>query len=195
MTLEIEEQRQGRDKRSLVNHTYISSGEYKRKFDEITDNKELSRLMYKISKDMLEHRSGTQLEDMYWIDLDSVSVIAQETESTEECKINYSKKTYNAIKNCQNILTIHSHPNSSPPSVDDINSNYRFGYNMGIVVCHDGTIYKYSSDQEIRKNLFNLFASEFRVKGYNDNESHLLTLQKLHNDGYIYFKEVTADGT
>lgn len=182
---EIESQRYGRDKNSLVNHTYISGGEYRNKFDEITDNPDLVRLLYQISKEMLEHRSGTQYEDMYWIDLDTISVIAKEVDCKNKCKINYSKRTYKAIAKYDNILTIHSHPNSSPPSIDDINSNYKFGYYLGLIACHDGTIYMYSSEEEIPKKLFNMLASEFRNRGYNDNESHLLTLQKLNDEGHI----------
>ncbi|MEE1150325.1 MAG: hypothetical protein UH242_05155, partial [Methanobrevibacter sp.] len=36
---------------------------------------------YQLSKKMLEHRSGTEYEDMYWIDPQSIAVIAEETES------------------------------------------------------------------------------------------------------------------
>lgn len=51
--METEEQRSGRNKETQINHTYINSGGYKRKFDLISDNKELSRLLYKIAKEML----------------------------------------------------------------------------------------------------------------------------------------------
>ena len=38
--IEFEEQRPGRNKETTINHTYIDSGEYKRKFDLVSDNKE-----------------------------------------------------------------------------------------------------------------------------------------------------------
>jgi hypothetical protein len=72
---ETEEQRTGRNKETAINHTYIDGGEYRKKFDSITENAELRRLLYRISKDMLFHRTGTLLEDMYWIDLDSLPFI------------------------------------------------------------------------------------------------------------------------
>ena len=192
---EIEEQRYGRNKSAIVNHSYIESGEYRKKFDQITDNADLSRLLYEIAKKILYHRSGSLFEDMYWIDLDTISVIASETESREHSKINYSKKTYKAIKEHENILTIHSHPHSTPPSIADINSNAKFGYYVGIIVCHNGVVYMYSSEITISEVLFNLIASDFRKDGYNDDESHSMTLKKLDEEGFIIFKEVTINGT
>lgn len=65
---EDERQRYGRNKDTAINHTYINSGSYRRKFDFISDSSELNRLIFQLSKKMLEHRSGTRFEDMYWID-------------------------------------------------------------------------------------------------------------------------------
>ena len=64
----LENQRYGRNKGTVVNHTYIESGVYRNKFDKITHNKNMSRILYSKAKEMLEHRSGTLFEDMYWID-------------------------------------------------------------------------------------------------------------------------------
>jgi len=50
-----------------VNHSYINSGEYRKKFDGISNDKALNRKVYQITKKMLEHRSGTLLEDMYCV--------------------------------------------------------------------------------------------------------------------------------
>ena len=191
---ELEEQRLGRDKSSLINHDYINGGEYRRKFDCITNNSDLARLMYQQAKKFLEHRSGTQYEDMCWIDLNSITVVAEETTSKKERQINYSKKTKKVVKEYDNLLTIHSHPNSTPPSLDDINSNVKWGYNLGIVVCHNGTIYVYSSEEIISKTLFGLIASEYVSNGYDKDQAHLLTLQKLASQGHIMFKEVTING-
>ena len=68
----LELQRYGRNKSTLVDSKYISSGEYRKKFDKITNNTELSRLLYSKAKEMLMHRSGTLYEDMYWIDAEKM---------------------------------------------------------------------------------------------------------------------------
>lgn len=64
----LENQRYGRNKDTVINHTYIESGVYRNKFDKIMHNKNISRVLYSKAKEMLKHRSGTLLEDMYWID-------------------------------------------------------------------------------------------------------------------------------
>lgn len=46
MSENLEFQRYGRNKSTLVNSTYISSGEYRNKFDKITNNKDVNRALY-----------------------------------------------------------------------------------------------------------------------------------------------------
>ena len=48
-----EKQRYGRDKSTVIDHTYINSGEYRNKFDKISDNKDLNRLIYHLAKKMI----------------------------------------------------------------------------------------------------------------------------------------------
>ena len=48
MQEEKEEQRAGRNKKTTVDKTYISSGEYRNKFDKLTESKELNRLFYQL---------------------------------------------------------------------------------------------------------------------------------------------------
>ena len=110
--LESEEQRAGRNKETTIDHSYISGGAYRRKFNSISDEPKLQRLLYQLAKEMLVHRSGTLYEDMYWIDLDSMSVIAREIDAAQEEMIVYSKRTNEAVRGHDNILTMHTHPNS-----------------------------------------------------------------------------------
>lgn len=88
----FEEQRYGRNKNALVNHIYINSGGYRKKFDLITDSKKINGLLYTLAKKMLTHRSGSLYEDMYWLDMDKEKVIASETDSKRTKRILYSKK-------------------------------------------------------------------------------------------------------
>lgn len=105
-----EEQRYGRNKDTTVNHTYIQGGEYRKKFDKLTDNEQVNRLLYKKAKEMLLHRSGTLIEDMYWIDLDSSEIVASVLDSKDEQKIIYSESVKKIIKRNKNLITIHTHP-------------------------------------------------------------------------------------
>ena len=68
MNTELQEiQRYGRNKTTAINYSYINSGEFRKKFDRISDDKELNRKVYQIAKKILKLRSGTNFEDMYWM--------------------------------------------------------------------------------------------------------------------------------
>ena len=111
MQSELQEvQRYGRNKNTIVNHSYINRGEYRKKFDSISNDKALNRKVYQIAKKMLEHRSGTLFEDMYWLDLNTLEVIASETNCGIEEGIIYSESTKKTIKKCNNLLTISGLP-------------------------------------------------------------------------------------
>jgi len=93
----LENQRYGRNKDTLVNKSYIESGEYKRKFDNATDNPNVNKSLYICAKNALKHRSGTELEDMYWLDNESGDVIFSVTDSTDKRAIIYTEKLKKAI--------------------------------------------------------------------------------------------------
>ncbi|MBP3569517.1 MAG: hypothetical protein J6K04_10170 [Lachnospiraceae bacterium] len=146
-----EEQRYGRNKETVINRAYIESGEYRKKFDRISNNAELNKLLYQLAKKMLLHRSGTLYEDMYWIDPDVLCVVASEINCDMEQRIVYSHATIKAIRGKKGLLTIHSHPNSFPPSLADFNSNYEHHNGIGIVCGHDGSVYVYRAEEEIKQ--------------------------------------------
>lgn len=142
---------------------------------------------------MLLHRSGTLYEDMYWIDLDTLEIVGQEIDRNIEEAIEYSKQTESIVKKYQNLLTVHSHPNSFPPSIADFNSNYFNNYAIGIVICHDGKIYIYNAEESISEIYYNMTLAEYKNQGYTDFEAQDYTLKELSNKFQIQFKEVTGD--
>lgn len=188
---EIEEQRRGRNKDTTINHNYINSGQYRKKFDCISDNLKLNRLLYSLAKKMLFHRSGTLYEDMYWIDLDTLEIVADETNKDIEEGIIYSAKTQKIIETNKNLLTIHSHPNSFPPSIMDLNCNFYYNYSIGIIICHNGKIYMYNANEKISRNYYDLTVAEYIKQGYNDNEAQVLALLELQEKFDVQIKEVT----
>lgn len=190
---EDEGQRYGRNKDTMINHTYINSGSYRRKFDSISNSLELNRLIFQLAKKMLEHRSGTKFEDMYWIDAARLTVIAEETESCSEEQIVYSNSIRYKIQNYDNLITLHSHPNSYPPSINDLNSNFINHYGLGIVACHDGKIFKYASNQEIREDYYKMVVEKYLKKSYNEYQAQIEALKELGTKFDIMVKEVTGN--
>ena len=192
---EEEFQRKGRNKATQIDNGYINSGEYRKKFDLLSDSKELNRLVYQLAKKMLVHRAGTEYEDMYWIDMDTLTVVAKELNAEKVKEIVYSDKTRKIVDEYRNdpekrLLTIHTHPSSFPPSIPDFNANFENRYNIGLVICHDGKIFIYASDEELNENYYNLLVAKKLNQGYNDYEARIVTLQEMQEDFEITIKEL-----
>ena len=146
---------------------------------------------------MLIHRSGTLYEDMYWIDYDECEVVAKEINSRIERKIIYSdatKKVIEAYKKSpdKTLITIHSHPSSFPPSIDDFMANYDNDYTLGLVVCHNGSIFMYAASEAINSDYYNLVVADYIKDGYNDYEAQIKAINELQKNFDIIFKEVVA---
>lgn len=189
----LEQQRKGRNKNTIIDYNYISSNRYRKKFDYISNDKKLNKLLYKIAKKMLLHRSGTEYEDMYWIDLINGKIVCKITDSKYKKKILYTTTIKKMIKKSENLLTIHTHPDSFPPSIDDINSNYDHNYEIGIVICHDGRVYMYSAEERINVNYYKLTVEDYLKNGYNEDTAQIEALKEMQKKFSIYFKEVTED--
>lgn len=188
----LEYQRYGRNKDTQINKTYIESGEYRRKFDKITDDANLARLLYNKAKEMLYHRSGTEYEDMYWIDSNTCEVIASVTDELETEQITYTSSILDRIKKNNNIIAIHNHPHGMPPSVEDINSCAVHGYLKGIIVCNNGIIFEYISECVISEILYDMYYRENVEAGNDEYNSQLLTLIKLMENYSFSIKEVES---
>lgn len=144
-----EEQRYGRNKDTIIDRVYISSGAYRKKFDEISSDRSLNRLFYNLAKEILYHRSGTKYEDMYWIDMSSLKIVYKITDSVVEEKILYTWHIKHIVRRKKGLVTIHSHPSSFPPSIEDFNSAYANHYKFGIVCGHKGNLFIYSSEERV----------------------------------------------
>ena len=107
----------------------------------------------------------------------------------------YSAATERTIKKYDNLLTIHTHPDSFPPSIDDLNSNFDHGYVVGIVVCHDGRVFMYSANERVNENYYKLVVEGYIKNGYNENEAQIMALSEIQKNFDINFKEVTDDGS
>lgn len=186
----LEYQRYGRNKDTLVNKTYINSGEYRRKFDNLTENPDVNKAIYDSAKKALKHRSGTEFEDMYWFDSNTGVIIAQEINSTDKRAIVYSEKTRLAVEKSTELIALHTHPSSMPPSVADFNSCFRNNYRIGYVACHNGKIFAYTSSQEISESLYELYISDFISSGFSEYDAQLNALNKIKENHAIDFWEV-----
>ena len=192
LSKELENQRYGRNKDTIVNKTYIESGEYKRKFDSINENIDVKKTLYAKSKEMLKHRSGTTFEDMYWLDSANGQIVAKEIDCQKERFVDYSATTRKTVDSYRNrtLVAIHSHPSSMPPSVSDFNSCFQNKYKCGYIACHNGKVYAYTANEEISEKLYSMYVENFLKSGLSEYEAQISTIHKLMNNYQIDFWEV-----
>jgi len=143
-----EMKRYGRNKATLINNAYINSGEYRKKFDKISENKKLNRYVYQIAKRAL---------------------------------LKNKKK---------NILAIHTHPNSMPPSINDFNSFFENKYTIGMICCHDGKVFLYESRRYIPERHYKIRIAKLLKNGYNIYDAQSQVIDHYIAQGDISCKEV-----
>lgn len=190
----LEYQRYGRNKVTLVNKSYIDSGEYRKKFDNATENPQVNKTLYDCAKKALKHRSGTLYEDMYWIDGNTGKVVFSVTDSTTERGVLYTDTIRRKAKSNGNLITIHTHPGSMPPSVSDLNSCFFNNYKTGFVACHNGKVFGYNSNEAINERLYSMYIQKFLNDGYNDFDAQMNTLLHLSQNYKINIWEVSYNG-
>lgn len=185
-----EKQRYGRMKETSVNRSYIESGDYRRKFDMITESASLNRLIYEMAKKMLLHRSGTLIEDMCWIDAQSETIIHYKDDERENQQISHSESIDKKIHKVKDIIAIHTHPRSLPPSAEDFNCFVENKYTLGLIICHNGVIYGYTAKKNIDVRLWERYvesAFEYSIEQVDIQKS---ALNKFVDNGDIDYWEV-----
>lgn len=186
----LEYQRYGRNKETVIDHAYINSGAYRHKFDSITDNISVNRILYIKAKEMLNHRSGTKFEDMYWVDGITGKVVASALDERQESAVRYTDKIKKTISGREKLIAFHNHPYSMPPSAADFNSMLINGYFVAFVVCHNGKIIQYVSHEEINEGLYLRYVQRFLSDGQGEYMAQWKALEKLKENHKIDFWEV-----
>lgn len=102
-------------------------------------------------RDIVEHRDNTHFEDLAFVDsVNSKSWINKKYDYYDEAtRTSQCKPSAHMLKKLQEapeytFIGIHNHPSSSAPSYNDIVMAATRKYKYGIVVAHNGAMYKYS---------------------------------------------------
>lgn len=130
-----------------VDFDLIDSKEYISKFSHLTVNAKVNNSIHAISKEVLKHCTGTEHEDMYLFNASSGAIISKVTDTATRSGINYTDEFKTALVKSRKdgipIIGLHNHPQGTPPSPDDFRKAFDNGYEFGIVVGHNGQLYRY----------------------------------------------------
>lgn len=130
-----------------VDFKHINSKEYKDKFSSLTSIPEVNESLCDTSKAILKHCDGTEHEDMYLFDASNGAVISKVTDTARKGGISYTEEFEAALAESRKkgipIIGLHNHPQGTPPSPDDFRKAFENGYEFGIVIGHNGQLYRY----------------------------------------------------
>lgn len=161
---------------NVVDTDYIMSDEYEKSFDRISDNPRLNKSICNKAREMLLHRNGTKFEDACIFDVSTGDKIAEMMDSNTELSLRFSdafessctEALLRSKRSGLGYVMVHNHPNGSPPSPEDFNNAFTWQYDFGIIVGHDGSIYKY-----------------YRGTKWINEEDMLRLKGEMHNDIFL----------
>ena len=175
------------DTNAVVDSSILDSSKYRGVFDKMEESKKVTRSIFQQVKAMLMHRSGSDFEDLSFIDSKTGKFLTR-TDYDVERQCVPSKAMKRMIKNSEpfTVIGIHNHPHSTVPSLDDIAQVLQRKQKYGIVACHNGNVYKYRVLGEFDYDEVNFLLDRLNREIYNDNrQQHRITMVidelKKHN--------------
>lgn len=134
---------------TIINKVLVESADYRRKIDNISDNVKVNRSIWKNAKEILHHRTGTKYEDLAYIDIiTGKAIINKAFDKENNARPNAKMDEMLDSAKPYTVIGIHNHPSSTAPSISDLIVCMNRKYCFGVVLCHDGKIYKYSVDSD-----------------------------------------------
>jgi phage head morphogenesis protein, SPP1 gp7 family len=159
----------GIERSTQINRKIIYSNDYDKKFENLNENNEVTRVAKKECRKALEHRSGTHFEDLIFINPNTMEVLSR-TDYNKKKEVKASKRMLKMLHNSlpDTIIAIHNHPESTLPSFSDLMLAYNRRYKYGLIACHNGDIYKYSVSRAL--NQFDKITYENRFDKFYDKK-------------------------
>ena len=175
-----------------VNAEYISSKKYKEKFSGLPYNDDVKNSIYEQSKAILTHRNGTYYEDICLIDAKTGEIKAKSYNNKTQNEVVYSGKALEVANNNKgSLISIHNHGTNNPPTGSDVVSASGKQYQMGIVVCHDGSVYTYKPAKKVFSRFyFDITVDKYKKLGYNEKESIIKVLSEFSNNFGLEWEEL-----
>lgn len=168
---------------TIINRDFVESEDYHKAFQRLGENAKVTRELWHMAKQILNHRSGTTYEDLSYTDSTSGKTLVRDDYNADS-EVLPSKNMIKTLKAAgeRSIIAMHNHPGNAVPSKTDLQSAK--GYKYGLILCHNGRIYKYSVERNA-----NIKAADFWLDLLNT---------AIHNNGNIeidrYIYELQTHG-
>lgn len=179
----------------ICDFEYINSEKYRRKFDKLSENRILNQAVYQHCKSMLVHQSGKYNENLCIITADGKIVVGV-TSGAEKYAARYTDKLDKKIAEYKpyELVSMHNHGTNLPPTGSDFVTAGSRKYKFGVVACHDGKVFYYSSKNAMpfTRGFFDAVVEKFTQNPYNLNryDAAIKTLEQFSKDYGIEWREL-----
>ena len=155
---------------TVIDSKVVYSNAYRDRINALDENTKTKRNIWKKAVEILSHRTGTEYEDLAFIHSGTgKSLVNKSYDAIRQAKPNKRMKKLLSQSEPYTIIAIHNHPGSGVPSLGDIRAAYERKYKYGIVICHDGTIYKYSVSEKYNDVMAISALARLERRGYNED--------------------------
>ena len=176
-----------------VNRSIVNSKTYHDKFEYISTHKSVNESLYRESKMILEHRDGTEYEDLVILDARTGKRIVSNMQRESSLKTGLTYDEYLKVKNFDGkIVMLHNHPGGGRLSGTDILTMYKEDKaELSMAVGHDGTIHIISNmnrNVDIEK-IYNKWY-DFYKQSYTREMAKIKATDRLYELNLFDYKEV-----
>lgn len=154
-----------------VDRKLVNSKEYHDKFESLTSHKSTNESVYQEAMKMLEHRDGTELEDIVVFDSRTGNIVVKNTLSAREGQTGLTYEQYETYKKASGKkVLLHNHPNGGRLSFTDLKTLFvNDDIEASIAVGHNGMVHIVS------------------------NPDRTIDIEKLYESLYNEYKEIYAN--
>lgn len=141
-------------RRDVMNNDFsvnpvVRTQEYEAAIQSLGESEEITKSIVNGSREILDHRKGTEFEDLMFISSDNRSLVRADYSVTRECVP--SRKMVKLVHDSPpySVIAVHNHPGSSVPGANDIDTLIVHKYKYGLIIGHNGSIFRYRRSQSI----------------------------------------------
>lgn len=163
-----EEGHRGKNRSKEIARSIIESPDYGRRLSSVDPNGAVTKNIIKESRKILNHRNGTEYEDLMFIDTRNGKYLVR-TDYDAVRRAMPSKKMVEMVEKADDytIAVLHNHSGSTVPSPADIASLVNRKNAYGVIIGHDGSIYKYTC-RDYNPPLYGAAVAKLDETGYNE---------------------------
>ena len=163
----------------------VKTNAYRRKFNNLGEMAKVERVVYNQVCEILNHRSGTNFEDLAFID-SRTGAFVKRVDYNREKEVRPSKRmqAWYKARSPHTVIGIHNHPHSSFPSMKDLQTASQLQYKYGVIVCHNGTVIKYTILGDYKVEIVDLLLDQVQDLMYHNRQEKLSRiLKQLEEEG------------